>query len=140
MKEKIRLKLVTESDYEFLYQLLSERDPRANISHRELPTFSQHVRFVVSRPYSKWYVITVNSQKAGSIYLTELNEIGIFLKKELQGIGLGNKALQLLIKQNPKKRYLANVSPSNKKSIEFFKKNGFKLIQYTYELRREKSK
>ena len=28
----------------------------------------------------------------------------------------------------------ANVNPKNKKSLDFFKKNGFKLIQYTYEL------
>jgi RimJ/RimL family protein N-acetyltransferase len=65
-----------------------------------------------------------------------MNEIGIFLKKEFHGLGFGNKALRLLMKQNPKKRYLANISPHNKKSIEFFKKNGFSLIQYTYELRK----
>ncbi len=33
-----------------------------------------------------------------------------------------------------KKRYLANVSPKNKNSINFFKKNKFRLIQYTFEL------
>ena len=37
------------------------------------------------------------------------------------------------MKKNPRKRFLANVSPKNKKSMEFFKKNGFKLIQYTFE-------
>ena len=37
------------------------------------------------------------------------------------------------MKQNKQKRYLANVSPKNKKSIQFFKHNGFKLIQYTFE-------
>ena len=35
---------------------------------------------------------------------------------------------------NPRKRYLANVNPKNKTSQKFFKKNGFKLIQYTLEL------
>jgi hypothetical protein len=36
--------------------------------------------------------------------------------------------------ENPKKQYLANVNPKNKKSIKFFKKNNFKILQYTYEL------
>ena len=39
-----------------------------------------------------------------------------------------------MIQKNPKKRYLANVNPQNKKSMRFFKNNGFKLIQYTFEL------
>jgi len=36
--------------------------------------------------------------------------------------------------KNPRKRYLANVNPENLKSIRFFKNNGFKRIQYTFEL------
>lgn len=132
----VKLRPVSRVDYEFLYQLLSERDPRANISHRKMPTFQQHIKFVDSKPYSKWYIIIVNNKKAGSIYLTHMNEVGIFLKKEFHRMGFGNKALRLLMKQNGKKIYLANVSPHNKKSIEFFKKNGFSLIQYTYELRK----
>ncbi|RZD45223.1 MAG: N-acetyltransferase, partial [Thaumarchaeota archaeon] len=70
----------------------------------------------------------------GSIYLTKNNEIGIFLIKKNQSKGIGVNALKLLMKKNLKVRYLANVNPKNKKSIEFFKKNGFKLIQHTYEL------
>ena len=41
----------------FLYELLAERDPVANISHREMPTFDQHRKFVDSRPYKAWYLI-----------------------------------------------------------------------------------
>ena len=41
---------------------------------------------------------------------------------------------QNLVQKNPKKRYLANVNTQNKKSMRFFKNNGFKLIQYTLEL------
>ena len=86
-ESSIELRAVSKSDYRFLYNLLKERDPRANISHKKMPTYNEHVMFVSSRPYSKWYVI-------------------------LYG----------------------NVSPKNKKSIRFFKNNGFKLIQYTFEL------
>ena len=58
----------------------------------------------------------------------------IFLNKKIQGKGIGFKALKLLIDKNPRKRYLANVNPKNKKSSYFFKNNGFNLIQHTYEL------
>ena len=130
----VKLKIVSKSDYRFLYDLLMERDTRVNISHKKMPTYNQHVSFVSAKPYSKWYVILYGANKAGSIYLTSQNEIGIFIKKSFQNKQLGNIALHKLIQKNPKKRYLANVNPKNKKSISFFKKNRFKLIQYTFEL------
>ena len=130
----IKLKTVSKSDYRFLYSLLIERDTRVNISHKKMPTYNQHVSFVSAKPYSKWYVILYGASKAGSIYLTSQNEIGIFIKKSFQNKQIGNIVLHKLIQKNPKKRYLANVSPQNKKSMRFFKNNGFKLIQYTFEL------
>ena len=111
-----------------------ERDARANISHKKIPTYNKHVAFVSAKPYSKWYVILYDTNKVGSIYLTSQNEIGIFIKKSFQSKQLGNIALRKMIQKNPKKRYLANVNPQNKKSMRFFKNNGFKLIQYTFEL------
>ena len=130
----VKLKIVSKSDYRFLYDLLMERDTRVNISHKKMPTYNQHVSFVSAKPYSKWYVILYGVNKAGSIYLTSQNEIGIFIKKSFQNKQIGNIALHKLIQKNPKKRYLANVNPQNKKSMRFFKNNGFKLIQYTFEL------
>ena len=132
----ITLKNITKENHRFLYELLAERDPNANISHRKMPTFRQHVNFIKSKPYSRWYIVKDNDQDVGSVYLTHMNEIGIFLKKELHGKNIGEKALKLLMESNPRERYLANVSPKNKKSIKFFKKNGFQLVQYTYELRK----
>ena len=135
----IKLKLVSKSDYRFLYDLLMERNPRANISHKKMPVYSKHVSFVSAKPYSKWYVIFYGVNKVGSIYLTPQNEIGIFIKKSFQNKQIGNIALRILIQKNPKKRYLANVNPKNKKSIRFFKNNGFKLIQYTFEFSKIKN-
>ena len=134
----ISLKSVTNSDVKFLFDLLKERDPRANISHRKMPTYSQHTKFIKSKPYSKWYIILKSKQKIGSIYLSKNDEIGIFLSKKFQGKNVGNSALNELIKKNPRKRFLANVNPKNKKSISFFKNNNFKLIQYTFEKAKRK--
>ena len=134
----ISLKSVTNSDVKFLFDLLKERDPRVNISHRKMPTYSQHTKFINSKPYSKWYIILKSKQKIGSIYLSKNDEIGIFLSKKFQGKNVGNFVLNELMKKNPRKRFLANVNPKNKKSISFFKNNNFKLIQYTFEKAKRK--
>ena len=134
MKYNLKLKEVDEKDVQFLYNLLDERKPVTYISHKKMPTYEEHVNFVKSSPYSKWYIIEVDGKRSGSIYLTKQNEIGIFLNEGLQEKGIGSNALNVLIGKNPDLRYLANINPENKKSIKFFKKLGFTLIQYTYEL------
>ncbi len=132
----IKLRSVKKSDCEFLYDLLNERHPSANISHKKMPSFSQHVIFVLSKPYSKWYVIEALQKNVGSIYLTENDEIGIFIKTDFHGKGIATCAMNQLMKKNPRSRYLANVNPKNKKSIKFFKNYEFNLIQHTYELKK----
>jgi RimJ/RimL family protein N-acetyltransferase len=133
-KENLQLRTVEESDLRFLFKLLKERNPNANISHKKMPAFSEHIQFVKSKPYSYWYVIQISHKKIGTIYLSKNNEIGIFLKKDHHNKGIASKALKLLITKHPKKRFLANINPKNKSSEKFFKNNNFKLIQHTYEL------
>ncbi len=130
----VRLRMVKNLDCEFLYDLLKERDSRANISHKKMPSFEQHVKFVMSKPYSKWYVIEESKNNVGSIYLTKDNEIGISIKKDFDSKRIASKAIKLLIEKHPRSRYLANINPKNKKSIQFFKNQKFHLIQHTYEL------
>ena len=135
-KSLFRLIPVNKSDSSFLFELLKERESKVNISHRKMPTYNNHVKFVMSKPYAKWYIIKCQDEKIGSVYLSNQDEVGIFIKKGNQRKGIGKKALELLMKKNPKERYLANVNPKNSKSIKFFKKNRFKLLQHTYELRK----
>jgi RimJ/RimL family protein N-acetyltransferase len=134
LKYDLKLKEIDEKDIQFLYNLLEERKPISYISHKKMPAYEEHVNFVKSSPYSKWYIIEVDGKRAGTIYLTKQNEIGIFLNEGLQEKGIGSNALNVLIGKNPGLRYLANINPENKKSIKFFKKLGFTLIQYTYGL------
>lgn len=130
----ISLRIVRDSDSKFLFELLKERDPRANISHKKMPSYDEHLKFIKSKPYTKWYIILKSKDRIGSIYLSKNDEIGIFLSKKYQGKNIGNDALTELIQKNPRERYLANVNPKNKKSSVFFKNNNFKLIQHTYEM------
>ena len=129
---KIELKSVTDADIDFLYQLLKEREGIINISHKQLPSFSEHEKFVKSSPYQFWEIIWSNDERIGNIYLTDRDELGIFIKKNSQSMGSGSVALQKFLKKTGKKRFLANVNPTNYKSIQFFGKNGFSHIQNTY--------
>ena len=133
-KSNTKLRIIREDDYRFLFNLLKERESFMNISHKKMPTFSEHVKFIRSKPYTKWYIIENGKKKVGSIYLSKQDEIGIFIKKNERQKDIGNSALELIMKKNPRERFLANINPKNKKSITFFQKNNFKLIQYTYEI------
>ena len=139
-----RVKVDSDSDAKFLFDLLEERDASANISHKKMPSYKSHVQFIKSEPYKRWYVIYVrhwidkphryDKEKVGSIYLSKNDEIGIFISKKFQGKNIGKYALNdLMAKDTRTKKYLANVNPKNKKSIQFFKDNGFELIQHTFE-------
>ena len=134
INSEIKLTLVSKSDAQFLYGLLKERESNVNISHKKMPTYVQHIKFIESKPYSKWYIIRLGNQKIGSAYLSKQNEIGIFITKNMHAKKIGTTALNILIKKNRRKRYLANINPKNEKSISFFKQNKFRLIQYTFEL------
>ena len=120
-----------------LWQLLQERDDtiNINISHRKMPTFEDHCRFVDRRPYVAWYLIDINDRVVGSIYLSHHDEIAIFIFKEHQKCGYGKEAIALLMQQHPRPRYLANINPANARSIRFFQSLGFAPLQVTYELR-----
>lgn len=115
-----------------LYQLLQERDPVANISHKEMPSFDEHVRFVESKPYAAWYFIE-DEKTVGACYLSKQDEIGVFVFKAHQGKRYGPWAIDAIMLKHGKRRYLANVSPPNVKSAEIFRNLGFKPIQVTFE-------
>ena len=126
------LKAVTIEDAEFLYGLLKQREGRVNISHHSIPTLTEHRDYIKNNTYQSWDIIWVDNIRIGNIYLTNRDEIGIFLDKKFQSKGYGGIAINEFMKKNGKKRYLANISPTNYKSIQFFGKHGFIHIQNTY--------
>lgn len=131
-------------DLNFLYDLLKERAPEESISHKKMPSYTDHVTFVLDNNYYKYWALIEITQEVtyqkfidiikipvGSVYLTNRNEIGIHIKKDYRGKGYGKAAIDN-IKSLFKGPFYANVSPKNIESQEFFTKNGFELIQYTY--------
>ena len=134
MKKAVILKNVKKSDCSFLYELLSERKSYVNISHKKNPTYANHVKFVMSKPYSKWYIIYHATEKIGSIYLTKQDEIGINFKEQNITNKIRSKVLKMIIRKNPRNRYLMNINPRNTSLRNFLKNEGFELIQHTYEI------
>jgi len=126
-----KLKKVDRKDYRFLYTMLKERPSYINISHIDMPTWLQHVKFCLSNPYYFWYIIMHKRTKLGSIYVTHSNEIGIFIRPQYQGKGAARWAIECVMAGKPD-RYLANIAPTNKVSQRFFKRIGFKLVQHTF--------
>ena len=132
--DEIQLKLVTKTDVNFLYELLSQRKHKENISHEKIPSIKKHTMFVNSKPYSKWYILIKENIKIGSIYLSKQNEIGIHLIKGVNKKNIWYLAIKEIIKKNKRKKYFLNVNPKNLDLIKFVKSHNLKLIQYTYEL------
>jgi RimJ/RimL family protein N-acetyltransferase len=117
---------------DFLWRLLAQRPQQANISHRKMPTWQEHCDFVDSRPYLYWYLIDCGDY-VGAVYLSKQREIGIGVLAQFWGHGYGKSAIQMLMAKHPGK-FLANVAPGNRVSIELFADMGFRHIQNTYEI------
>ncbi len=130
--QAIRLRLVNTSDYRFLYKNLKGRKLVTNISHKTVPSYKDHVKFVNSKPYSKWYIVEQSKGKIGSVYLTKENEIAIHLKNGQFSTNIYQNIFEQIKEKHPNHRKFVNINPKNSKLIDFFKKNGFTLRQVTY--------
>tara|TARA_Y100000996_G_scaffold395036_1_gene359888 strand:- start:64 stop:486 length:423 start_codon:yes stop_codon:yes gene_type:complete len=138
MTDNLKLLPINEKDYEFLYELLSERKQITFISHKKMPTYEEHVKFIESEPYSKWYIIQIDDKKIGSIYLTKENEIGIHFFTQYEESERFQNVIKEFFLKEPQDRFVMNVSPKNEQYIDLAKKLGFHLVQHTYE--RDESK
>ena len=136
MNSNIKLKQVTKNDILFLYDLLKNKDPNSNISHKKMPSYDEHVEFVMSEPYTVWYIIEYDKNNAGAIYLSKRDEIGISINNDYDYEEISKLALKLLMELNPRKRYLVNVSPKDIRAQEFLLKNGFSGLEYVYEMKK----
>ena len=136
MNSNIKLNQVTKNHMLFLYELLKNKDPNSNISHKKMPSYDEHVKFVMSEPYTIWYIIEYDKKNVGAIYLSKRDEIGISINNDSEYDQIAKIALRLLMELNPRKRYLVNVSPKDVRSQEFLLKNGFTGLEYVYEIKK----
>lgn len=122
-----------------LYELLKNR--KFNISHQNLPTFSEHKLFVLNNPYRAWYLIEVNKLFVGTMYLLKDNCIGIYvedqnkyvIEKTIEWV-LRNKKPLPGIKSVRVSSFHINIAPNNKIISSILRKMGATPIQLTYSL------
>jgi RimJ/RimL family protein N-acetyltransferase len=124
-----------------LYALLREREPEANISHKETPSYADHTHFVSTLPYWRWWLLSDGENWLGALSVSHRNEVGIAIFKEFRGQGWARDALIKLVTEIKPQReipgerlgtFVANINPENEKSIRLFERAGFKLVQNTY--------
>lgn len=121
-----------EKALHILYVLLGERVATQSISHKKMPLYEEHIRFVQSRPYLHWYLIENESGGiAGAVYLTKKREIGIGILNYFRCKGYALMAIQQLMDKHPGV-FFANINPLNEASISLFTKLGFNELQRTY--------
>ena len=129
----ITLREAQAEDTDFLWYLLTNRPKHHCISHKEMPCQEYHADFIKHHPYYKWWIIEVDGEDYGSVYLTKyLHEIGIHLIKENDGIK--EAIVRGMKKRFSKARLLANVAIDNIEGQKFWESQGFKKLQVTYEL------
>lgn len=60
-----------------LYELLKNRIH--SISHKKIPNYDTHSKFVKLHPYRKWYIVKFRQDCLGSFYIKNDNSIGFNL-------------------------------------------------------------
>jgi RimJ/RimL family protein N-acetyltransferase len=125
---------VCRRDYRFLYNLLRQRDSTVNISHSKMPTWKEHETFLDCQPYPVHEIIIFGPRKIGMFYLTNKNEIGIFIDQYYQAEGFGRLALKMILERFKDRKLFANINPKNMRSQKLFASFDFKAIQVTYAL------
>ena len=74
---KISFKKIDINDSKILFNLLKKRDH--SISHKSIPEYETHKRFIELKPYRYWFLVYENDKPIGSFYIQNDNSIGLNL-------------------------------------------------------------
>ena len=124
----------TKDSATVLFRLLGERAQVESISHRRMPTWSEHRAFVRSRPYRAWYLIEAASEFVGAIYLSKAKEIGLFIFRKYRRKGYGYAAIHLLIHRHRLRKFYINLNPRNRAGLSLIHRLRGQHIQSTYQV------
>ena len=69
-----------DKDLRDSYHLLGLRTK--SISHSSMPSFQEHKEFVQKHPYRYWFFVKLLEESIGTLYLSNVNSIGINLIDE----------------------------------------------------------
>jgi len=130
-----------ERDIKLLYAILQKRPYYHKISHKSLPTYDEHKRFILSHPYRNWFIIHYKNHPIGNFYLTHENVLGIFIINSYEK--LLTKIIKFVInnfypleeiKSIRPKYFIINVSPDNTQYQKIIESLNGKKIQISYKI------
>jgi len=129
----------TEDQIQILYDLLKTRE--YSISHVNLPSFDDHALFVKNHSYLAWFLIRLENQYLGTLYIKNDNSIGLnvenpnikLVKECIDFIYLNFSPRPPIPSEIPSYFYL-NVSSKNQKLIEIFKELQIPQLQISFKL------
>lgn len=127
----------SRQDIDTLFELLKHR--ATGISHREMPSFSDHVKFVKNHPYRFWYIVELSKSPIGSLYFSFENSIGIsipngdssLIASVLKRATSLHKPLAAIRSVRPSNFYV-NSHPFDHRLIRALESMDWKLLQLSY--------
>jgi len=129
---------INEERLKFLYNLLDTR--KYSISHKNMPSFKDHVDFVYNHPYHKWFIIENQKVLIGSLYIHKDNSVGVDVMKQFEILipdilSFLEKNFKPLpyIKSLRSKNFFFNLSPENIKLHNLFLSAGYRISQISFE-------
>lgn len=139
----VSLRSVSKEDIKKIYEWRNNPRIRQKMFDTSKLNFDNHILYWNKRLADKnvfSYIIVSGSHDVGLAKLDFFDgyyEVDIFISPDSQGMGIGTKAIKLLIKLAKKKmikKLVARVKPSNEASKKIFEKCGFKRKYIFYEL------
>lgn len=128
-----------EGSIKELYELLKMRSATHSISHNKMPEYAEHELFFKSKPYRHWYLVRQCNKTIGSVYITENNEIGLFipepfthLQSEVLRIVIASNEPLPAVKSKRVAQFSINSNPENAQLISAITSAGGVHVQNTY--------
>ena len=128
----LTLKSVSGNDCKFLYKLLKQRPKNECISHRKMPTYKEHIKYLKTFPFFLNIIISVDGKSVGSFYETDRHEIGIHILRKYEYLVIEIIEVIMDLAKKGKNKIYFNINPKDNRFKSLLTKR-CKLIQYTYE-------
>tara|TARA_B110000008_G_C16975114_1_gene565536 strand:- start:913 stop:1347 length:435 start_codon:yes stop_codon:yes gene_type:complete len=139
VKPKISFKKINNTDEQLNYLYDSLKKRKFNVSHHDIPSFSEHKDFVLDNPYRVWVLLYISDKLAGNLYIQKDNTIGLHIKDEYINF-FPNIIESVLLKWQPlpgiksvrNDKFIMNVAAGDEKKTSILKNLGAKKIQTSF--------
>lgn len=132
------LKLVDKKDWDFIYDLRTNKNYKNNFYTKQSFSKDEHYSYLSKQLQSSnffHWIITSENQNVGYIRILG-NDISIMIDVKYQDKGIGSQALELVEKEAKKldiHKLVGRVMIHNESSKKIFEKNGYNLKMYWLE-------